>query len=706
MKKIFLFLSVFFILGITNSCLTEKIYDVVDEPPVVPPPPPPPVTPKDLNLITSVESTNLRLKSFNSEKIGFFVTKNSQFLLDNKDISLTNGKATFTTNLSDSIVNCFAYYPYQTVTNGILSGNLSSSQNQEMGTSASADYMPAEISNLMLLISNQAGDINYYQKDVNLEFRNVFSYICFAIIKDNSVTRFNNQKIKEFEMYISDGVDTINASPNKKLFGDYTIDLNQASQNAVYTPVFSSGATSRLVSTVTNSLFIDSDAARFIWITVPPFSLTNEKIVIKMKTQDDNGNTNNTFSTISNLANITRNTITYLDVVLNKNNIESNEIDPTSLENKLANSYIISDIGKFSIPVKKVNGEKIEGGVSATWLWASKEGGSGSFDIEDLIYDISYNSGNDSIVFNIGNLNNQFIKGNVILALKDASDNILWTWHLWLTDKPDDIEYINFLNTPSIFLLDRNIGALSSDVASLPVNSYGFLYQWGRKDPFFGGDGALSDEGNRLFLTAKQNTVINKASAWATGVNDWIVNEGLGNETQAIQNPMTFYTNNSVSEGAITADWNSGTNDLWVRKTDNFKSDQDPCPYGYRVPSKDELGSLHKASENGGYFKYEGGLFWEYYYPGTNANLYLLATGRRQGRSTSSDGIGGQLKFTGTNSTDGRLYYWTCSPIDVDEIKFDGGSHVVSSRGNTLYSEDDFGDNADAYSVRCVKYTP
>ena len=77
----------------------------------------------------------------------------------------------------------------------------------------------------------------------------------------------------------------------------------------------------------------------------------------------------------------------------------------------------------------------------------------------------------------------RFSKGNAILAAFDSSNNILWTWHIWLTDTPDDVV------TGDYTVMDRNLGATyvptsTSETwsAAKRLATYGFYYQWGRKD--------------------------------------------------------------------------------------------------------------------------------------------------------------------------------------------------------------------------------
>ncbi|MGL5919934.1 MAG: hypothetical protein ACRCZQ_05480, partial [Bacteroidales bacterium] len=74
--------------------------------------------------------------------------------------------------------------------------------------------------------------------------------------------------------------------------------------------------------------------------------------------------------------------------------------------------------------------------------------------------------------------------GNIILAAAKADGSILWSWHLWITQRTSedtDIEIPSGRKT-----MDRNLGAHSSGNSGNNTDSYGLLFQWGRKDAFPG----------------------------------------------------------------------------------------------------------------------------------------------------------------------------------------------------------------------------
>lgn len=74
-------------------------------------------------------------------------------------------------------------------------------------------------------------------------------------------------------------------------------------------------------------------------------------------------------------------------------------------------------------------------------------------------------------------------RGNVKIAAYDKAGKIVWSWHIWVTDKPQNQGYSN-----GYVALDRNLGAVTDDYKTFQASHSawaGLYYQWGRKDPIF-----------------------------------------------------------------------------------------------------------------------------------------------------------------------------------------------------------------------------
>lgn len=164
--------------------------------------------------------------------------------------------------------------------------------------------------------------------------------------------------------------------------------------------------------------------------------------------------------------------------------------------------------------------------------------------------------------------------GNALIAAKDASNNILWSWHIWVCNGWDPTataqKYYNKSNGIYSYgaVMDRNLGATSASVND--VKSFGLLYQWGRKDPFLGWDGT-DPEGH----TPAASTL-----RWPDPVK---TDSSTGTIEYAIAHPTTILYPGQVSSNV---DWyytdveNTTDNTRWQEKKDLY----DPCPAGWTLP--------------------------------------------------------------------------------------------------------------------------
>ena len=85
----------------------------------------------------------------------------------------------------------------------------------------------------------------------------------------------------------------------------------------------------------------------------------------------------------------------------------------------------------------------------------------------DLISEICCKDG-----YLIFRTNELYKEGNALIAAKNSVGDILWSWHIWLTDKPQNEIYKNSAG----IMLDRNLGATNSMPGS--TECLGLLYQW------------------------------------------------------------------------------------------------------------------------------------------------------------------------------------------------------------------------------------
>lgn len=722
MKKIFLFLSIFLILGVViNSCISEKVTDIIKEPDPDPDPDPDPEV-KDryfrfigyanfsekINTYAHVDM-NLNIPNIiwsNTYEtaeldVGLFLKSadSGQDLLRNSPLTISSlgntesaNSAKVTTSEKNGVL--YAYYPYQASVSGtILSYNLDRAQNQSVADS----LMDAVLNKNMLMISEPTSSFVLDGGNAYMYFKNVFSILRFRVNISQEMQIL--QPIKNITLYIAHK-DDLNNPKEYILAGSYTMDLSKAPGTSGYAgPVFSSRE-NKITAELSDSENLSMTSTKpSIWLVVNPVTLSADDRLVAIVGLD-----NYKIVSAHEINELKSNTVYDIHVVMKNSNTVTDYVTTYFSNEQASNSYVIPKAGVCQIPLKTKNGSDLTG-KSVEWLWASKEGGNSNFEISELIdpSSIVYDASAKAVRFRIGTSLGKYTKGNVILALKDDSGEIVWTWHIWITN---DLEDIN-CKDGRVFL-DRNIGALSADMASSDVNNYGFIYQWGRKDPFFGGDGMTNETAANVLSLARNHTMINTAATWAADVAKWSVQLTPGDTDAATKYPMRFICNNNNSLSKdMPADWLSVSRpELWYR-SDDKKTDYDPCPSGYKVPGREDMDLLYQAAQannlNFWYFINKGNKYWEYK-DGETYNVSLWpAAGMRQGRASSDGNSGGQLIYSGTASDKGRCFYWTNTPVYLSLPSLTGGSHRVYTSENNVMYEFEYGDNADAYPIRCVK---
>ncbi|MFR9582541.1 MAG: hypothetical protein SNH67_09000, partial [Rikenellaceae bacterium] len=274
--------------------------------------------------------------------------------------------------------------------------------------------------------------------------------------------------------------------------------------------------------------------------------------------------------------------------------------------------------------------------------------------------------------------------GNVVFAVKSNNNEILWSWHLWITDyNPDSRDWTPAENQyryattggeihryqdddsndyplwkggkyANAFIMDRNLGARGTAYNSKKADW--LFYQYGRKDPF---------PGSAKFLDGSSYLPYN---------NDVV---GPVSFATSVQDPTVFYTGESLntyynwcSEAQETSyEWN----DVAAALGGDVKSIFDPSPLGWRVPTDgiwrnfDDEGSTYSDSntiikwndtdEYGGYYYIDDELVA--YYP---ANGYLSTTSAGSGGYGAAGGayMWNRSLFSPTNAYRMQWLYSAC----------------------------------------------
>lgn len=292
-------------------------------------------------------------------------------------------------------------------------------------------------------------------------------------------------------------------------------------------------------------------------------------------------------------------------------------------------TYTTDDFGGID-PMNLIDGENFK----LDWLWASGRsfdaiananpnpslGQNQTYDdwvVDHIIQDIAL-SGKDGIMQFTLSDEQANLSGNVMVALYqdadndnvcDASEKIVWSWHLWLG--APDVQHYKFANTDNKvsstdlgeplnnedwYMFDRNLGAESNELGD--PRAAGLYYQSGRKDPFIGYNdqtGSTSWASNRV-RTYLNTTTFPSHAAWKT-------NAGTFNVANVVNYPMSLFGATGKAE-IFTYGWVQGTQST----INNSKTFFDPCPPGYKLPTTREWDNFKNS---------------EYY----NANASITKTG-------------------------------------------------------------------------------
>lgn len=227
-------------------------------------------------------------------------------------------------------------------------------------------------------------------------------------------------------------------------------------------------------------------------------------------------------------------------------------------------------------------------------------------------------------------------KGNAVIAYK-INDKIYWSWHVWVTDQPENSSFQNtqtdlaYKNRDingeikDLVFMDRNLGAQNPNFIGNGWNkSEGLLYQYGRKDPF---PGLINKDLSYYEVEGevgiKRHVYFANKPGYSTSIVGYtrpLSGEGDINVNlkKTIENPLLpilapyknngiavvpWYSDQQFAEGGNTPEPNDDvTHDLWADNTEGrnyysnaapeynatrmkLKSPYDPCPNGWRVPS-------------------------------------------------------------------------------------------------------------------------
>ncbi|MDE6857197.1 MAG: fibrobacter succinogenes major paralogous domain-containing protein, partial [Alistipes sp.] len=230
-----------------------------------------------------------------------------------------------------------------------------------------------------------------------------------------------------------------------------------------------------------------------------------------------------------------------------------------------ANCYIVSEADKgYRIDVSRIPGSdrRIEPAtVDYMWMTSSKM----------LQYLTLHDDG--TVSFFAPAEDGKVYPGSALIGAYDKAGDLLWCWHLWVTDFDPEAEPVAL--NGKLFMA-CNLGAFGNSTAAETdiLDSYGLYYQWGRPTPFMRpryyncasgySTYVYNSKGSQIYMTLEEAQPVQSMA-------------------YAMENPLVFLT-----------DLSSWDVDTWV---DDSKSSYDPCPAGWRVPQSDAFDGLGISPE-------------------------------------------------------------------------------------------------------------
>lgn len=291
----------------------------------------------------------------------------------------------------------------------------------------------------------------------------------------------------------------------------------------------------------------------------------------------------------------------------------------------------------------------------------------------NLVRNVKLSDDKKTITFDVPH--SSIRQGNAMIAVRDKDMNILWSWHIWITDyKPDNNLVKIDMGTSTSYIFHRNVGQLMGDditnfqacsvkirftqtdvpagleplTKTVELNQSGTIiktedcftyYQWGRKDPIMANVKQWYD-GNNQEITSLPTQSISL---------DLPAGEPL--LVEYIRTPMTFWTADHNYTFQYLNLWNMANS-----HTESTKTIYDPSPVGYKVPLGNELDYLLQHAT----FRYvptttateKEGI---YITTPDNDNIYLPLLGYRSGSTALEGGKGSLSESWYSSSSTNRI---------------------------------------------------
>lgn len=302
--------------------------------------------------------------------------------------------------------------------------------------------------------------------------------------------------------------------------------------------------------------------------------------------------------------------------------------------------------------------------------------------------------------------------GNGLIAAYDATGNILWSWHVWVTDYSPSPhgsttvlepatkrkqKYTYRSDIDQLPMMDRNLGALAGYV-EVPTGddseleksrANGLHYQWGRKDPF---------PGSFTTRTISSVAIPNNSAIPSEGLLNLYKPDGYtfvprNNDSGSKQSLETASKNPMTTYGYGT--WYATEAHYWGNAaTKEKKTVYDPCPQGWRVAESKNYYHLFKSGSSGDMrfknanYEKDGGFLVYYDSAGENTTYFRL-TGYQE-KAAEFNYIGKQGNIWCKEHSNGLK----CTMLCINPGGY--ASHRGYDISSAWYS-------TDAHNVRCIQ---
>lgn len=281
------------------------------------------------------------------------------------------------------------------------------------------------------------------------------------------------------------------------------------------------------------------------------------------------------------------------------------------------------------------------------------------------------------------------VPGNALIGAFDASDKLIWSWHIWVTNNDPTAED-NTFKMNNYTVMNHNLGADTNSDGDTSGNiiyrSYGLYYQWGRVTPIVGpNDYNFAANYDQLLYDYNDfNVPLKYAESKEGGSLNW-----------STENPVSVIVGNPDN----AYDWlNSGHDDtLWSSTT---KTDYDPCPAGWQLPASDLFANLTiaEADDVMSWEEAQPMYGWNLIDTKTNEEYFFSAAGRRNYLDGRLDNMNTNLELPVPWSG----YYWTATTDGDDAKALYFNLNTNTRTWNGIDTEHKM-HRANALPVRCVK---